>query len=258
PVKVKMLEFERNLALIEMASKLLSAGTSLAKGILPALAALGYGKKALEALAYAVRYVQKVDKIVQSKDVAKLDPNSMMLLPLAQEAHNRKIQASKKLVEAVAAMCRAVGSVLENIPEPGTATAGIVFDAVGKCVKVGGKVAFQMISWSDAQKAHDDLKKAAGPPPNRKAMNLIFKDHAKYAKFAICYAALEDNDPWAKEYLLKEGLTEDDLAHPATSLQILREYLHVVTEQGEKMKTFKDDIGWKGMKDKGKEAHNKL
>lgn len=260
PVKVKMLEFQRNLALIEMASKLLDAGTSLAKGILPALAALGYGKKALEALARAVYYFEKLHQIAQIKDTAKLDRESMMLLPLAHEARNRKIQASKKLVEGIAMMMRAVGSALENVPDPsgGTQIAGVVLDVTGKCVKVGGKVVFKGIAWSDAQKAHNDLKKAVGPPPNRKAMTLIFKDHAKYAKFALCYGALEEKDPWAIQYLVTTGLTEDDLAHPNTSVQILREYLHVVTEEKEEMKTFKETIKWDKVKEGAGKAKGKL
>ena len=224
PVQKKLAEFKRNKAIVEAVDKMIGMGLGLDE-ICPALKIASGGKEMVQETIKAVMYFQKLAEIAMLKDDAKMDPETMMALPLARMARNQGIRASKATVAAVVAAIETSGAIATTTGVG--AHVGLGLTVSGKVVKYGGKVVFSAINWADARRCTKTMKKAAGPPPIRKAQFMIFKNSTKYATFALAYGAVEGNDPWAIQYLVNGGLTEEDLKSPATSIEIVREYMLV-------------------------------
>ncbi len=222
PVKKKLMEFKRNKAILDAVNKMIDVGLGL-DDICPALKIASGGKEMVQETMKAVMYFVKLAEIADLKADAKLDPETMMALPLARMARNQGIRASQATVNAVVALMETTGAALEMTGVASHVGAGL--HVAGKVVKLGSKVVFSGISWADARRCTKTMKKAAGPPPIRKAQVMIFKNSTKYATFALAYGAVEGNDPWAIQYVVNGGLTEEDLKSPATSVQIVREYM---------------------------------
>ena len=250
PVQKKLLEFKRNKAIYQLVDKLIGAGLGLDE-IIPALKIASKGKVVAEEAIKACTYMIKLLEIADLKDDAKMDPETMMALPLARMARNQKIRCSKSTVAVIVAAVQLAGAVGEMSGIG--AHAGLALDATGKVLELGGKAVFKGIDWADARRCVKTMKKAAGPPPNRKAMTMIFKNSTRYATYALAYGAVEGNDPWAVQYLVNAKLTEADLKSPATSIEIVREYMLITAGgiMGEEDKEEDDPTILPGQKKKG-------
>jgi hypothetical protein len=224
PVQKKLAEFKRNKAIFQVVDALIGAGLGLDE-ICPALKIASGGKDMVQESIKACMYFIKLAEIVDLKSDAKLDPETMMALPLARMARNQGLRASKSTVAVIVAAVQTAGAVGEMSGIG--AHAGLALDVTGKVLKYGSKIVFKGIDWADARRCVRTMKKAAGPPPIRKAMTMIFKNSTRYATYALAYGAVEGNDPWAVQYLVNGGLTEDDLKSPATSIEIVREFMLV-------------------------------
>jgi hypothetical protein len=222
PVQKKLLEFKRNKAIYQLVDSLIGAGLGLDE-IIPALKIASAGKVMAEEALKACMYMVKLLEIADLKDDAKMDPETMMALPLARMARNQGIRCSKSTVAVIVAAVQLAGAVGEMSGIG--AHAGLALDVTGKVLSYGSKVVFKGIDWADARRCVKTMKKAAGPPPIRKAMTMIFKNSTRYATYALAFGAVEGNDPWAVQYLVNAKLTESDLKSPATSIEIVREYM---------------------------------
>ncbi len=243
PVKAKILEFQRNKALIQCVESLLSAGgdiagAALVADALPVLGIITKSKDVLVDLAGAVSYFQNLAQIEKIKKGAQIDPRSAALLPLARQAREQKIAASDKLVSAVANMLKLAGKATEVGGVTVAVSMGLAI--AGSAVSYGGKIVIASINWSDASKAVQSIKLAAGPPPNRKAQFDVLKNSAKYARVALAHLALKDRDPWAIGHLENLGLKREEIIiPPATSTKLLREYMTLKSGGiGEEQETF--------------------
>ena len=67
------------------------------------------------------------------------------------------------------------------------AAAGVAVQAAGKGLEYGNKAVFQCIDWHEAAKAAKTLDLARAG--SHQAMQVIFKDHQKYATMYICWKA---------------------------------------------------------------------
>ncbi len=254
PVKQKLVEFQRNKAIIDAVNKMIDIGLGL-DDIVPGLKVASGGKEMVMETIKAVQYFVRLAEIAGLKENAKLDPETMMDLPLARMARNQKVRASKATIAAVTALIQTVGAAgeLGGISAP----AGTGLRVTGKLIELGSKVVFKGIDWADARRCVKTMKAAAGPPPIRKAMTMIFKNSTKYATYALAFGAVEGHDPWAIAYVVGQGLTEDDLKSPATSIQIVREYMLTTAggllgdeDKEEDDPTIRPDLDKPGLKDK--------
>lgn len=116
---------------------------------------------------------------------------------------------------------------------------GAALKVVGKTVTIGGKVVVSAIDWSAAADAMDTLH--AAQAGDEESMQTIFERHSHYAKLLIAISAKEGSQ-LAREYFVDRGLTEDDLAHPATSMEILYEFGLKRSKETEAPATFSDSI----------------
>ena len=142
--------------------------------ICPALKIASGGKEMVQETIKAVMYFTKLAEIANLKADAKLDPETMMALPLARMARNQGIRASQATVAAVLAMID-IAAAAGEMSGVGTA-GGVGLHIAGKALKLGSKVVFSIINWADARRCTKTMKKAAGPPPIRKAQVMIFKN----------------------------------------------------------------------------------
>ncbi|HEX3998417.1 MAG TPA: hypothetical protein VHX65_07705 [Pirellulales bacterium] len=222
PVQKKLLEFQRNRAILDVTNRLIDLGLNW-DTVLPAMSAVSAGKDMLQEVIKAVQYFENLSRIQQMEGHAKLDPESMASLPLARMATKEKIRASKATVAAFAKLVQMAGAAAETTGVG--AIPGAITKVAGKGLQLLNIAAFYAVNKADASNCVAAMKAAAGPPPNRKAQTLIFKNSSKYARFALAYAAVVHKDPWALGYLQGEGLTEQEIAAPGTSVEIVREFM---------------------------------
>ena len=240
PVKAKIVEFQRNKAIIECANSLVSAGLDVAgEAVLaeavPILGVITGTKNALTDIAGAVTYFKNLAYINTLKKGAAIDPRTAALLPLARQAREQKIAASDKLVSAVSNILKTLGKSAELGAM--TAPAGIAVNVAGAIVSYGGKVVIEGIKWGDAAAAVKSIKLAVGPPPNRKAQFEVLKNSTKFARAALAQLA-RDGDPWAIGHLGNMGLEREDINNKATTNKLLREYMALMSGG-----TFADGVG---------------
>jgi hypothetical protein len=222
PVQKKLQEFERNKAVIDGVNKLLDMGLAW-DSVMPAMALAADCKDMLVEVGKAVQYFENLRDIGAMGANAKLDPESMMALPLARMATKQKIRASQATIKAFSKAAQAAGDAA--MMTGAGAVAGGATKLAGKGLQLASMAAFWAVNKVDGANCVAAMQAAAGPPPNRKAQTLIFKNSSKYARFALAHAAVVQNDPWAIAYLDGQGLTDKDLDSPGTSVQIVREFM---------------------------------
>ncbi len=110
PVKQKLMEFKRNKAILDAVNKLIDVGLGL-DDICPALKIASGGKEMLQETIKAVQYFIKLAEIADLKADAKMDPETMMALPLARMARNQGVRASQATVNAVVAAMETAGAI---------------------------------------------------------------------------------------------------------------------------------------------------
>lgn len=246
PVKEKILEFERNKAIVECVNKLASLGLDQVSDFVPVLGAIGSGKDMLIEITKAGFYFKNTLNLEKLKKGAKADPRSAALLPLARLAREQKIALSESALNALSNAMQSAGQGMELAVI--SAPAGLVLDVSGKVLSFGTKVLIQGVKWSDAKEAARCIREAAGPPPLRRAQIEVMKNSSKYAKIAIVHLAMKENDPWAIGHLEAMGLGREDLDHPATTSKLIREYMALKAggilgdKQDEEQETFGESI----------------
>lgn len=223
PVKEKIIEFERNKAIVACVNSLVGLGLNEGSELVPVLGAVVKGKDVLMEAAKAGYYFRNTLDLKVLTKGAKTDPRSAALLPLARLAREQNIAMSEAALNAVGSALEAAGKATElaHVAAP----AGLALDVTGKIVRYGGKIIITGINMSDAKKAADLITQAAGPPPLRRAQIEVMKYASKYAKIAVVHLALKERDPWAIGHLENIGLERLDIDHPATSSKLIREYM---------------------------------
>ncbi len=246
PVKEKVLEFQRNKAIVTCVNGLAGLGLSEAANYVPVVKAVVKGKDALLAIFEAGHYFRSTLKLSTLEKGAKVDPRSAALLPLARLAREQKIALSDAAFKVVSAALQSTGEGLKLGVV--TAPAGLILDATGTALSYGGKIIVAGINWSDAGKAAKLIQQAAGPPPLRRAQIEVMKYSSKYAKVAIVHMAMKEHDAWAIGHLENMGLEREDIDHPKTSSKLIREYMALKaggmlgSEQGEEQQEFGESL----------------
>jgi hypothetical protein len=223
PVKEKIAEFQRNKAIVQCVNMLMSTGLSNVGDLIPVIGMVAAGKDVLLEVAKAGYYFKNTLNLEALKKGAKTDPRSAAMLPLARLAREQRLALADSTLSAVGTALRTAGKAAELAVV--AAPVGLALDAGGAVIKYGGKAILSGINWSDASKAAAMIKKAAGPPPCRKAQIEVLKLSSKFAKFAIAHLAMRENDPWAIGHLENIGLEREDINNPATTSRLIREYM---------------------------------
>ncbi|ADB15913.1 hypothetical protein Psta_1235 [Pirellula staleyi DSM 6068] len=246
PVKEKILEFERNKAIVTCVNGLVGAGLGFASDWVPVLGAVVSGKDMLLEVAKAGYYFKNTLNLKVLEKGAKTDPRSAALLPLARLAREQKIALAESALKAVSSALETAGKATELSVVASPIGAGL--STAGTVISIGTTAFITGINWSDAAKAAKLIADAAGPPPLRRAQVEVMKFSSKYAKVAICHLAMKERDAWAIGHLENMGLGRTDIDHPQTSSKLLREYMALKgggilgDEQGEDQETFGESI----------------
>lgn len=246
PVKEKIVEFQRNKAIVTCVNSLFDLGLSNAAEWVPVLNLATGGKDVLMSVAQAGYYFKNTLNLKVLEKGAKTDPRSAALLPLARLAREQKIALSDAALSAVSSALETAGKGVELAAI--TAPVGAGLEVAGKVVKFGGKAIIQGINWADAAKAAKLIEQAAGPPALRRAQIEVMKHSSKYAKVAVCHLAMIERDPWAIGHLENVGLERMDIDAPATTSKLIREYMALKgggllgDEQGEDQTTFGESL----------------
>lgn len=246
PVKEKIIEFERNKAIVSCVNGLVGAGLGMAGNWVPVLGAVIAGKDVLMEIAKAGYYFKNTLNLSVLQKGAKTDPRSAALLPLARLAKEQKIALAESSLKAVSSALETAGKATELAAVAAPVGAGLTI--AGTAINVGATAIIQGINWADAAKAAKLVKEAAGPPPLRRAQVEVMKSSAKYAKVAICHLAMKERDPWAIGHLENVGLRRLDIDHPATTSKLLRQYMALKAggilgdEQGEDQETLGESL----------------
>lgn len=246
PVKEKILEFERNKAIVGCVNGLMGLGLSQASEWVPVIGAVTKGKDAMLEVAKAGYYFKNTLALGPLEKGAKTDSRSAALLPLARLAREQKIALSEAAFKAVGTALEAAGKATElaHVAAP----VGLALDVTGKILTYGSKAIITGINWSDAATAAKLIKQAAGPPPLRRAQIEVMKNSSKYAKVAVVHLAMKEHDPWAIGHLENVGLEREDIDHPKTTSKLIREYMALKAggllgdEQGEEQETFGESL----------------
>ncbi len=234
PVRDKILTFERNREIVHMLNNLTDAAlTAIATAAKAAgfdSGGIGKDVKAMIISGYeACRYFDMLLDTKKLQKGATEDPETMQNLSLAQRARDLGLDSTKKAYAALTKIVSIIGKVAGDVIKASgeAAPAGFVVAQAGKVLEYGGKVVFTGIDWNNKRKAKNALNAAATQPIDYRAIEEVFKNSKMYARFALAYGAVEDNDPWARSFILNRGLTDKELDHPATSVAIVREYMCV-------------------------------
>jgi hypothetical protein len=246
PVKEKILEFQKNKAIVTCVNGLVGMGITQATEWVPVLGAVSKGKDALLEVAKAGYYFKNTLNLKVLEKGAKTDPRCAALLPLARLAREQKLALSEAAFKAVGSALESAGKATElaHVAAP----VGLALDVTGKVLTYGSKAVITGINWSDAASAAKLIKQAAGPPPLRKAQIEVMKYSSKYAKVAVVHLAMKEHDAWAIGHLENVGLGREDIDHPKTSSKLIREYMALKAggvlgeEQGEEQETFGESI----------------
>lgn len=242
-VKVKILEFERNRALVHFANHATDAVLSglgfVSKGAPvagPLVGLVQNSKRLALALYEAGRYADMMGASLAYEQLSASDPESIVHLGLARQWKEEGLGSGRKCFQCAMALLGMSGNVIELGGEasviaaaPGK-IAGFAIDATKNVLTFGEKTIFTVGSWIEAERQVKKIKKARQQPPNYKAIAEVFSDTRKYARYLLAWGCVEDNDPWARAWVKGRGLSDRDLDDPNTSTQIIREYINVTQE----------------------------
>ena len=198
---------------------MIGAGLGLDE-ICPAIKIASGGKDMVQESIKACMYFIKLAEIADLKSDAKMDPETMMALPLARMARNQGLA-----LEIDRGRDRRRGA---NRRRRGRVVGHRRRRRVGaRCVRQGAEIWQQdrvqgnRLGRRPTLRENDEKGRRATGDPQGDDDDL--QNSTRYATYALAYGAVEGNDPWAVQYLVNGGLTEDDLKSPATSIQIVRD-----------------------------------
>lgn len=257
PVKAKILEYERNRAIAQLANNIVDSGLKFAGvgGANPVVEVIADLKGLILALIEAGRYFAMLAGTKSDQRSSKKDPDSITYLGLARQAKDEGIAGGRKCFEAACNLANVVGDSLELGGV--TAIAGFCVKGSSKTLEYGGKVVFTVWDWKDASNQKKCIERAKQQPPDYQAIAEVFSNTRKYSRFLIAYGCL-NGDPWARSWALGRGLTDRDLDNPQTSTLIIREYIGATQEgllgdtQDEEPETFWESLPGRGLKKVGR------
>ncbi|MDX1944281.1 MAG: hypothetical protein SFU86_02660 [Pirellulaceae bacterium] len=243
PVKLKMNEFERKRAIwhlvSDMADTVISALGPATEAV-PALSLLGDCKQLAIDVADAYQYFSRLKEVKALKNTAKLDPETLAELALANEADKLGLLGAEKTFSAAMAIVKIIGGGLDlgGI----TAAAGFGVKAGATVLTYCGKGVFALIKWNDRRKAVKILLAARANPTDILYVEPVFEKCTMYSRFLLADGAL-NGDTWCRRYIISRGVSDTDLDNPNTSCAILREYLNVTFETMSGDAQEDDDLG---------------
>lgn len=243
PVKLRMNEFERNRAiwhLVNDAADAILSALGPATTAVPALGLLGDIKTVALDIADAAVYFNRLKEVKAMKNVAKMDPETIAELALANEADKLGLLGAEKTFSAAMAIAKIIGQGLDMGGV--TAAAGFAVKAGATILTYLGKAIFTLRKWNDRRKATNILLAARANPTDILYVEPVFEKCTMYSRFLLADGAL-NGDSWCRRYIITRGVSDTDLDNPNTSCSILREYLNVTFENLSGEAQEDDDLG---------------
>jgi hypothetical protein len=230
PVQKRIYEYERMRAIAQIANSSLDLilGALALGNVAPGLGIAANAKDMIVAFGEAARYFAMLEDTDWARRASKKDPDSVTYLGLKMQAKEEGYAGGKQCFTAATKIAAIVGDVVTMAGV--AAPVGFAINAGAKVFEYGGNIVFQLKDWGSVSYQKALIKRAKASPPDYQAIEEVFTDTRKYARFCIAWNCVR-GDAWARAWVLNRGLTESDMDNVTTTTRIIREYINV-TQQG--------------------------
>jgi hypothetical protein len=226
---------KRNQAIYDAARALVSGAGNLA-----ALLAPGPGGVASSGVAFMLQLVeagrQTQQFAVWLKSINEAEDSGSAVVHAIRNRYD--LQKQHMLMADAEACFRAaelVGNTLAVVPDEKLYAASKVVVATSQASNAVLRVAYEEFTKSQMRSAWSSYRKALSYPEDRKEAMKALSKNPILAKYAVAYAALEENDPVARMAMQRCGIDEQTLANKDTSKQKVVEFLNTLYREDPKV-----------------------